>query len=111
MDAEAPSSPETPERIATYRDNLQGEVDGAALYRLLAESEKDPERAEILRELASAEDRHAGVWRRKLQEAGVEVQEPRPSLRVRLLGGLARLFGARAVLPIVTALESGDYSN
>src|SRR3990172_5429811 len=110
---ESPSATpsETAEKITTYRDNLQGEVDGAAPYRLLAESEKDTERADILRQLVAAEERHAGVWRRKLGEAGVEVEEPRPSPRVRLLGWLARRFGVRAVLPIVNALEAGDYTS
>ena len=104
-------SPETAERTATYRRNLQGEVDGAALYRLLAEAEQDSERSRILLDLAAAEERHAGVWRRKLQDAGAEFHEPRPALRVRALGWLARRFGARAVLPIVNALEAGDYSS
>src|SRR6266508_781923 len=34
-----------------YRENLQGEVDGAALYRLLAEAEQTPELAEVYRRL------------------------------------------------------------
>ena len=41
-----------------YRANLQGEVDGAAIYTALAESEKDPKLAEVFRKLAAVEQSH-----------------------------------------------------
>jgi VIT1/CCC1 family predicted Fe2+/Mn2+ transporter len=98
--------------IKQYKENLRGEIDGAALYRLLAEAERDPERADIFRDLAAAEDRHASVWRQKLQDAGVTLpSDQRPSLRVRIIGWLARRLGPRAVLPMVNALEAGDYGS
>jgi VIT1/CCC1 family predicted Fe2+/Mn2+ transporter len=98
--------------IEQYRENLRGEIDGAALYRLLAEAERDPERASIFRDLAAAEDRHAGVWRGKLEEAHTALPgDQRPSLRVRIIGWLARRLGSRAVLPMVNALEAGDYGS
>ena len=40
-----------PDTLPRYRANLQGEVDGAAVYRALAESEKDPALAEVFRRL------------------------------------------------------------
>ena len=95
-----------------YKENLHGEIDGAALYRLLADAERDPERASIFRDLAAAEDRHAGVWRRKLEEADVAVpSDQRPSLRVRIIGWLARRFGARSVLPMVSTMEADGYGS
>jgi hypothetical protein len=98
--------------IQQYKENLRGEIDGIALYRLLADAERDAERAAIFRDLAAAEERHAGLWRRKLEEAGVEVADgQRPSLRIRIIGWLARRLGPRAVLPIVNALETGDYGS
>ncbi len=33
--------------VARYRGNLQGEVDSAALYRAMADAEKDPHLAEV----------------------------------------------------------------
>ena len=36
-----------------YRANLQGEVDGAAVYRALGDSESDPKLAEVFRRLAA----------------------------------------------------------
>lgn len=93
-----------------YRENLHSELDGAAMYRLLASAEQDEERARILLELAEAEERHAAMWRTKLLEGGADTGEVayRPSLRVRALGWLARRFGTRAVLPIVSTLEARD---
>ncbi len=99
-----------PDAIRRYQANLDDEIDGIAVYRMLAEAERDPERRAIFEELAGIEERHAEVWREKLREAGVEPGERGPSLRVRAVGWLARRFGVRAVLPIVRGMEAGAYS-
>lgn len=91
--------------IKRFRANLKDEVDGAALYRLLAQAEKDPHLKEVYERLAVSEDRHLLLWRTKLWEAGAEVPDYKPSRRVRTLGWLARRFGTRAVAPIVTRME------
>ena len=49
-----------------YRANLQGEVDGAAVYRALGDSESDPKLAEVFRRLAAVEEAHAEFWRSRL---------------------------------------------
>lgn len=98
--------------VDQYKENLRGEIDGAALYRLLADAERDPERASIFRDLAATEERHAGLWRRKLEEANVAIpSDQRPSLRVRIIGWLARRFGSRSVLPMASALEADGYGS
>ena len=89
------------ERVRIFQDNLDGEIDGVAVYRMLAETEHDAERKSIFQQLAEVEERHANTWRRKLREAGVEPREHGPSLRVRFVGFLARRFGVMSVLPIV----------
>ncbi len=50
--------------LLRYRSNLQGEVDGAAIYTALAESEADPKLAEVFRRLAAVEQAHGefGEW-------------------------------------------------
>lgn len=102
----AMTTPKTREAdIKRYRENLKDEVDGAALYRLLADAESDPHLKELLAKLAVSEDRHLDLWRRKLEEAGATVPNYRPSLRVKTLGWLARRFGTSAVTPIVTRME------
>src|SRR5579864_8028380 len=103
-----PASASPRSDIERYRQNLKGEVDGAATYRLLAEVEQTPELAEVYRRLAAVEDRHADVWRSKLREAGALVPLLEPTVRVRFMGWLARRFGAGAVLPMITAREASD---
>lgn len=93
------------EDIKRFRENLKDEVDGAALYRLLADAEKDPHLKEVYSRLAVSEDRHLALWRSKLEEAGAEVPNYKPSMRVKMLGWLARRFGTQAVSPVVTRME------
>jgi VIT1/CCC1 family predicted Fe2+/Mn2+ transporter len=98
--------------IAQYRENLRAEIDGIALYRLLAAAERNQERAGIFRDLAAVEERHAALWRRKLEEAGAIVSDDqRPSLRIRVIGWLARRFGTKAVLPMVNVMETDGYGS
>jgi vacuolar iron transporter family protein len=102
----------TPAEIRRWRQNLQDEVNGAALYDALATAERDPQRSEVLKELAAVERTHAEVWAAKLSSAGLPAQ-PAPTLRTRLLAFLARRFGARAVLPVARAMEvtaTGGYA-
>src|SRR3990170_577926 len=102
-------SPPDPDEIRRFQANLDDEIDGIAIYRMLAATERDESRRHIFEELAAVEERHADVWRGKLREAGVEPREHGPSLRVRLLGFLAKRFGVRSVLPIVRGMEAGAY--
>jgi VIT1/CCC1 family predicted Fe2+/Mn2+ transporter/rubrerythrin len=97
-----------PEHLKRYRENFLNEQDGIALYRALATAEKDARRAAIFEKLAQAEERHARRWAKLLQVAGEGVPDYRPTMRVRLLGGLARILGTQKVLPIVSGLEARD---
>lgn len=94
--------------LKRYRAHLQDEVNGAALYHALADAERDPNRAAVLRKLAQTEERHAGHWAERLRAAGQSVPTPRPGVQTRALGFLARRLGARAVLPVARALELRD---
>lgn len=99
--------PDTPE-VARYRSNLQGEVDGATLYRTLSEVETDAHVAEVYRRLAAVEDAHAELWRRRLAQAGATAGQLRESWRTRALAFVARRFGPETVLPLVNSLEQVD---
>jgi VIT1/CCC1 family predicted Fe2+/Mn2+ transporter len=94
--------------IARYRANLRAELDGAALYRAIAEAEPDPARRAVLLELSRAESRHAALWRDKLRAAGAPEPRFSPGLRTRLLAALARRFGPRFVMPSLAAAEYAD---
>jgi VIT1/CCC1 family predicted Fe2+/Mn2+ transporter len=91
-----------------YLDNLQGEVDGAALYHALADIEAGSELATVYRRMAEAEERHAEIWRAKLREIGETTLPSAPGWRTRVLIALARRFGPAAILPTVAAQEEAD---
>ena len=117
MDATKTSAPPAPAGpaptkadIKRYRSNYQGEVDGVAMYRLLASAERDPARRQIFLDLAETETKHVRRWADKLRECGIEPPPARPSLRPRMIGWLARRFGVRAVLPMVSAMESSGFN-
>lgn len=97
--------------IKRYRENYQGEVDGVALYQRLSAAEKDPARKQIFLDLAETEKGHLKRWADKLRECGVEVPPERPSFRVRMMGFFADLLGPKAVLPMVSAMESSGFDN
>jgi vacuolar iron transporter family protein len=104
-----PRDRRTLERSARkWRDLLTSEREAAALYDGLAEAETG-ERAEILRELAAVERRHAEHWESRLVEAGLEVPPPgRIGIRTRLLTGAAQRMSLDAVLPLIERAERGD---
>ncbi|MEK7247104.1 MAG: VIT1/CCC1 transporter family protein [Chloroflexota bacterium] len=97
------------ESIKRFQANLDDEIDGIAIYRVVSGVEKDPERKRIFEELSAVEESHANVWRDKLREAGVEPREHGPSLKIRLIGLAARTFGVQHVLPIIRSMEAGAY--
>ncbi len=91
-----------------YKANLQGEVDGATLYRTLSQTEKNPALAQVYARLGAVEEAHAEFWKRKIQAIGQRLPQIRPSARTRALAWLARRFGPAFVLPTVNTLEQMD---
>ncbi|HXL34635.1 MAG TPA: demethoxyubiquinone hydroxylase family protein, partial [Gemmatimonadales bacterium] len=94
--------------VVRYRANLQGEIDGAALYRALAEAERRPQLAEVYGRLAATEERHARHWEDQLRAVRASVPPRRPGWQTRAMGWLARRFGTQVVLPTVASLERVD---
>lgn len=88
-----------------YTANLQGEVDGAAVYKALADSEENPQLAGLYQRLAAIEDAHAEFWRGQLDRIGGRTNLT-PSARARALSWLARRFGPSFVAPTVAAGEA-----
>src|SRR5918999_6312854 len=98
----------TRDDIVRYGQNYLVEMEGIALYRMMAAAEEDAKRAEIFEKLAGNEERHAQRWARLIQAAGGSIPSYRPGLRVRALGWIARQFGTRRVLPIISSMEARD---
>lgn len=91
-----------------WRDLLRAEREAAALYDRIAAAASG-ERAEILRELADVERRHAAHWEQRLAEAGLSVPAVRgPGLRTRLLAATARLGSPDVVLRLIERAERSD---
>jgi VIT1/CCC1 family predicted Fe2+/Mn2+ transporter len=91
--------------VERWLENRQDEVDGAFLYRAMAESERQPAVADVYRRLGAIEEKHAGFWEERLRGAAYPLGPRRPSARVRVLAWLSRRLGAGAVLPTVAAAE------
>lgn len=93
----------TPAEVRRWRRYLAAERAEAAVYRDLAARRSGEER-EILLALADAEGRHEAHW---LALLGDQVGEPRRGdIRTRMLGWLARRFGAVFVLALAQRAES-----
>ncbi len=90
--------------LARWRANLQGEVDGAHVYRGMAANAGDPRIATVYAELAATEERHAELWRERLISAGDRARIS-PSARARFMAFLARRLGAGIVAPTVASQE------
>ena len=93
------------QEVARYRSHLQGEFDGAATYRAMAELERQPQRAEVYRRLAPVEESHAGFWRRQRASLGALADALRPGWRTKVLIRIAMHFGASVVAPTLRTLE------
>jgi len=91
--------------IERYRTNLQGEIDSAALYRTLADTETNPQLKEVYGRLAAVEEAHADFWRGRLARLGAGSGKTRIGLRTRGLMWLSRRFGASVVLPVINSFE------
>ena len=94
--------------IERYQANLYDELDGAELYKALAQAESDPVRKDLFLQLSRAELEHAKIWLAKLAGAGMSEPKFSPSFRTRVLARLARHFGPRFVLPAIAANEFAD---
>jgi VIT1/CCC1 family predicted Fe2+/Mn2+ transporter len=104
----------TPQDIERFKQNLQREVDGAALYNVLSRKENRPEMKTVYQRLAESEQRHADFWAAKIKEAGASVPEFQATWQTATLIWLAQRFGAQFVLPTITNREnsdSGTYAN
>ena len=93
-----------PATVARWRANLQGEVDGALLYRAMAAKPGDERLGELYTRMAEAEERHGALWRDKLTAAGLAATV-RASWRARTLALIARRFGAGMVAPAIAGQE------
>src|SRR5437667_97042 len=105
------------EQIRRWKANLEAEIDGIAIYRLLAEAEKDRERKEIFAQLAEVEEHHERVFGEQLRQAVFGVRDGVVS-NVALVVGFAGaqtdgnfvlLAGVAGLLAGAFSMGSGEY--
>jgi VIT1/CCC1 family predicted Fe2+/Mn2+ transporter len=102
-----PTSPVSPD-LHAFEHHWQDEADAAYLYRLLANTEKEPRKSDLYRRLAAVEDRHVEIWAKLLSEHGRDPGHFRPSARTRLLAWLGKIFGPGFLLPMLLAEEGRE---
>ncbi len=98
-------------KVKQYLEFLIDERSSAALYRTLAEVEKNPKIAEVYRRLATTEEAHAATWAEKLKAANAPVPPVKLDWRTRALIWAAHRFGPSAVLPSMSAMENRGTHN
>ncbi|OJW49825.1 MAG: hypothetical protein BGO60_06085 [Thiobacillus sp. 65-1059] len=88
------------------RQAWQEEKRSAWLYRAVAECERDTPRAALFDELAQAADEQADIWLAAIARSGGAAPAAfRPGLRARLVAGLTRAFGPRAMRGVLAAMK------
>jgi vacuolar iron transporter family protein len=84
-------------------DGWLDETRSAYLYRVIAESERGSPRAGLFEELAHEAEGQATIWARNAGLASVP--DYVPDLRTRIVAGLVRRYGARAIRGILAAMK------
>jgi len=95
------------EEVRDIRVHLQAEREAVWLYDSMAEAEPNKDLGGIYGRLADTERRHVAHWEGRLREAGEADRPFKPGFRSRLLRGMARRNGAKAVVPLIAAIEAG----
>src|SRR5205823_8010438 len=79
------------------------ETRSAYLYRVIAEVERGSPRSELFRKLANEAEGQAAIWAKNAGLASVPAFVP--DLRTRLVAGLVRRYGPRAMRGILAAMK------
>ena len=102
-------STEDAKKIRRYKRNLREEIDGLALYQMLARSTKDPALQKLFRKLAADESRHVDLWIEKLRDFDEVIPDYGPSLRTRILGFIAARWGVNSVAQMISKFENDAF--
>ncbi|MSQ59217.1 MAG: hypothetical protein EXR36_06110 [Betaproteobacteria bacterium] len=82
------------------------EQGSAYLYRVLAEIERGTVREKLFRELGREAESQAEHWAKRASKTGLSVPpEFAPSLRTRIVAGLTRRYGPRAMHSVLAAMK------
>lgn len=94
--------------IKLWKHHLQDEVDASFLYSEFAHLEPDPDRKDILLELAEVENRHVARWDEMLNTYSVKSGKARPSFKARFWSWYARKIDKRFPLARMLNEEASE---
>src|SRR5207302_10502922 len=84
------------------------ETRSAYLYRVIAEIERGSPRADLFQQLANEAEGQAAIWAKNAGLASVPAFVP--DLRTRIVAGLVRRYGPRAMRGILAAMKARGLS-
>lgn len=87
----------------TNLNNIQTEIDAGFLYQVLADNEKDPNVAQVFRQMSEIEHTHALAFAGKHNIRPEDL--PGPSQRARMLRLIGKLFGYDYILGVLLDTE------
>ena len=103
----------TAKLLTALQANWQAEMEGHATYKALAEKEPDPQRRNVLRGLAAAEQHHADLWAERVRALGGKAPAYRGSTSGEA-GSLANRIGGNDLalrrLEIEESRDIGKYA-
>lgn len=94
----------TDQEMRILLKSQQGEMDGMAMYKALAEAVKDPEDADTFKQLAAEEGHHAAVFRKYTRK----IVKPK-RFKGSLLVCLYRILGRKRLYPLIAQGEYRAY--
>lgn len=81
------------------------EKQSAWLYRVIADAEADRRMQRLFRKLGEQAEAQAQLWENRLKMEGSPVPSFRPTRRARLIGRLVRMFGPKALRPVLASMK------
>ncbi len=81
------------------------EKQSAWLYRAIAAAETDRRMRRLFRKLAEQAEAQAALWENRLKTEGSAVPSFNPTPRARLVGRLVRMFGPKAMRPVLASMK------
>lgn len=86
-------------------DGLFQEKQSAWLYRVVAQSEKDPAKRRLFLQLADRAEAQARLWEAEIEKQGGARHSFEPSYRARLVARLVRLLGPKAMRAVLAGMK------
>jgi VIT1/CCC1 family predicted Fe2+/Mn2+ transporter len=94
----------TPTSMSLF-DSWFQEKQSAWLYRIIAAAESDRRMRRLFRKLAEQSDIQVAIWESRIKAEGSPLPSFEPTLRARLIGRLVRMFGPKALRPVLASMK------